>query len=553
VTAKRFERPLALFAFVIAAWLTPAISRSQNARVGSESGLDRLMQQNAVKDRGFPLAKDQKIDKVEEAAYKAFVAALKEERATKIRLGEDFAAKFPSSHYLPAIYGVLTTSYFATGDTDKMFAAGTKALQLDPKDVDVMAVLAVAIPRRVKPNSPEATERLQAAEIYAQRAIDIIPTLPKPAKMDDASFEKIKNNKLALAHSGLGLILIDRKKYDDARDELTQATELASTPDPVDYFLLGNADVEGSHFSEAVAAYEKCSSAGPVAEQCKAGVESAKHEAEMKNVLLAKGPRARADSWYPPDVDAGVPEVDAGAAACRMDEVLSETGKKIQDLVANVDKFTATETVEHQGVDPMGDLKSPEIRKFNYLVSIEQLKDGYLNVEEYRDGGSSPDQFPDHIATAGTPTLILIFHPNNAKNFEMKCEGLGQWQGHPAWQVRFEERTDRHPAISALVMSGRSFALRLRGRAWILADSYQVARLECDLLNEIPEVRLRLQHEDIEYRPVSFRDGKAEFWLPSSTRFYMDFRGHRFYRLHRFTDFQLFSVDVDQKLSNLKN
>ncbi len=126
----------------------------------------------------------------------------------------------------------------------------------------------------------------------------------------------------------------------------------------------------------------------------------------------------------------------------------------------------------------------------------------------------------------------------------MTCEGLGQWHEQPAWQVRFEERTDRHNPISDLVIGGRAFGLRLRGRAWILADSYQIARLESDLADQIPKIRLRLQHEDIEYRPVHFEDGKDELWLPSSTELYMDFRGHRFYRRHRFTDFRLFSVTV---------
>ena len=96
--------------------------------------------------------------------------------------------------------------------------------------------------------------------------------------------------------------------------------------------------------------------------------------------------------------------------------------------------------------------------------------------------------------------------------------------------------------MSVFVEGGRAYGLRLRGRAWILADSYQVARLESDLADEIPEVRLRLQHQDIEYRPVHFEEGKVEIWLPSTSELYMDFHGHRFYRRHRFADFQLFSV-----------
>jgi hypothetical protein len=50
---------------------------------------------------------------------------------------------------------------------------------------------------------------------------------------------------------------------------------------------------------------------------------------------------------------------------------------------------------------------------------------------------------------------------------------------------------------------------------------------------------------------VHFNEG-VEIWLPSTCDYYMDFRGHRFYRRHRFTDFQLFSVKVQQTLDDPK-
>ena len=279
--AKVFKWPLLLLGFTVAISLAPGISRAQNANIGTESGLDRAMQQNAVKHLDMP-GKTMKVNKVEEAAYKAFLAAQNGDPATRIQLGEDFAAKFPTSHYLPGIYGVLTSSYFATGDTDKMLTAGSKAIQLDPENVDVMALLAMAIPRRVKATTPDGAQRLQTAEAYAHRAIEIIPTMKKPATVDDAEFEKEKNDKLALAHSGLGLIGINHQKYDDAKAELTQAVQLASSPDPVDYYLLGNAEVQGSYYKDAVAAYEKCAASGPLMIPCKARAESAKHDAETK-------------------------------------------------------------------------------------------------------------------------------------------------------------------------------------------------------------------------------------------------------------------------------
>ena len=258
----------------------------------------------------------------------------------------------------------------------------------------------------------------------------------------------------------------------------------------------------------------------------------------------------KTDRWFPADIDRVIPPVASGAA-CPLTDVLSKAGMKIQELVDNVNKFTATEVVEHQSVDRSGQLRRAEIRNFTYLVSIVPTPNGNMNVEEFRDGGSNPDQFPEHIATVGTPTVVLIFHPKHVQNSRMTCEGLGRWNGQAAWQVRFEERIHNPSPISVVVTGGRAFGLRLRGRAWILVDSYQVARLETDLADEIPVIRLRLQHQDIEYRPVRFKEG-SEIWLPSTSDLYMDFLGHRFYRRHRFTDFQLFSVKLDQKVGDPK-
>jgi tetratricopeptide (TPR) repeat protein len=278
MTPNVFRRPASLVISVAAVFLAAGISSAQNASVGSESGLDRAMQQNVVKDVGIKPEKV-KVNKAEEAAYKAFVASQNADPSTRIQLGEDFATKFPSSHYLPGVYGVLTSSYFAIGNTDKMFTAGSRAIQLDPQNADVLSLLAMAIPRRVKPTTTDGVQQLQTAETYGHRAIEIIPTMAKPDAVDEAAFEKAKNDKLALAHSGLGLIDINNKKFEDARTELTQAVQLASAPDPVDYYLLGNADYQASYLNGAIAAYDKCAATGPLAGQCKSREEAVKKEA----------------------------------------------------------------------------------------------------------------------------------------------------------------------------------------------------------------------------------------------------------------------------------
>ena len=67
-------------------------------------------------------------------------------------------------------------------------------------------------------------------------------------------------------------------------------------------------------------------------------------------------------------------------------------------------------------------------------------------------------------------------------------------------------------------------------------------------MESIPKIRLRLDHERIEYRPVNSSTSRLRLWLPSSTELYIDFRGHRFYRKHSFTDLKIFSVEMQYQM-----
>jgi hypothetical protein len=261
--------------------------------------------------------------------------------------------------------------------------------------------------------------------------------------------------------------------------------------------------------------------------------------------------RSALDPWAPPDIDTMQPPITE-SANCSLLDVVSQAGVRVEELVHNLDRFSATEVIQHQPVNRSGKLKSPEIQKYNYVYSMKEASDGYMISEENRDMTKYPNGFPDHVATLGSPGLVLVFHPNYVGDFSMTCAGVGDWHGQPAWQIRFEELPDRPHRMSDLVMYGKSYDLRLRGIAWILKDSYQVAHLEFDLAEVIPKIHLRLDHQIIEYLPVSFPESDTTIWLPSSAELYMDFRGHRFYRRHTYTNFKLFSVMVQQQFGALR-
>ncbi len=104
-----------------------------------------------------------------------------------------------------------------------------------------------------------------------------------------------KNQTLAMAHGGLGLVYFRRGKYDDAIPEFEESTKVDPSPeaDPVTFYVLAIADEKTSHFDAAVAAFNKCAAsprqlAADVQERRRRGKEAGRHAVERTEV---------SDSW----------------------------------------------------------------------------------------------------------------------------------------------------------------------------------------------------------------------------------------------------------------
>ena len=197
-------------------------------------------------------------DHHEEAAYRSFQAVSPEDPKKRIDLGEAFLKKYPVSQYRPRVYSGLVAAYLETNQVQKMEEAGDQALTLNPNDVQVLAMLGQTIPRTIAANTPEPEKRLDKAEQYATRAIERTLAIKKPEGFTDEEFEKAKNQTLAIAHSGLGLVDFHRGKFPEAIAELEQSIKLDPRADPANYYVLGVAQHNSSHFREAAAAFRKC-------------------------------------------------------------------------------------------------------------------------------------------------------------------------------------------------------------------------------------------------------------------------------------------------------
>jgi hypothetical protein len=173
---------------------------------------------------------------------------------------------------------------------------------------------------------------------------------------------------------------------------------------------------------------------------------------------------------------------------------------------------------------------------------------GTILVEEYRDGSTDASEMPAHIGTLGSPAMALVFHPLLAGDFDFRCEGLGQWDGRQAWQVHFVQRADRPVQIRSYRVGGRLTPVELEGRVWIEPGSYQILRLESELVKPIPAIQLTHEHFTIDYKPMEFHSTGQHVWLPQVAELYVEVHGKRYYRRHSFSDFRLFNVDAAQNI-----
>jgi tetratricopeptide (TPR) repeat protein len=214
-----------------------------------------------------------KIDPREEAEYKAFFKLKPEELDRRMEAGDAFVQKYADGPFTEAVYSQLTTAAYQKQDFARMETYADHALALNPDDVTVLVFVGWVIPHSASP----APAQLDKAEKFERHALELLPTLAKPAGMSDAQLATAKSEYDLQAHSALGLVDYRRENFQGAATELNQATAGASRPDPADFYVLGVSLDRLDRFSDAASAFSRCA-AIPGAEQatCHEHAEAAK-------------------------------------------------------------------------------------------------------------------------------------------------------------------------------------------------------------------------------------------------------------------------------------
>ena len=278
----------------------------------------------------------------------------------------------------------------------------------------------------------------------------------------------------------------------------------------------------------------------------------------LANLPVPSVPRAElmpADErpWAPVDIDSREYPL-AQNADCREEEILPLAERRLKSQLKNFEKFTATEHIDHQEIDRLGRPGPVKSRDFSYIVFVNRYGADSFFLDEDRYSNGKDTSFPTSLATQGLNNLgVSILQPATRQDFVYTCEGLVGIRGKATWQIRFQEKKDSAHGIRDWRRNGTLYHVPLKGRIWISSASYDVLRIETDLLAPVQNLGLTRDHLLVDYGPIHFATSPITLWLPWSAEMHMEIRGHRYHHKHYLTDYMLFDVDTSNKIGKPKN
>lgn len=211
----------------------------------------------AAPPAGSPVAKQPQVKSQEEA--KAVMAILQaQDPDGRIKAANELVSKYNDSEFKPLALFFGAVSYQQKGDMDRMIVYAERVLQADPEHYQAMLMLAGAIAQRTREHDLDREEKLKAAEGYANKALEILKTAPRPnPNLTDDQWEMAKKEFGAQAHEAFALSAWARNQNDKAVEEFKTSLAMSSEPDPSTQVRLAAAYAKLGKYDDAISTLDK--------------------------------------------------------------------------------------------------------------------------------------------------------------------------------------------------------------------------------------------------------------------------------------------------------
>jgi hypothetical protein len=231
-------------------------------------------------------------------------------------------------------------------------------------------------------------------------------------------------------------------------------------------------------------------------------------------------------------------QLDTGSIVSRASEVIAQMAPRIPDLLAK----------ELVVINPRGDLSDRQFESYEYRIARREDPGHGSVLDEYRsDGVNSFSQ----MGSTGAATQWLLFYPRNLEESRYRYLGQQRINGHQTYLVAFAQlpsRTNNVMVINTDNSKGKSCSTLLQGLAWIDQSTFQIVRLQTDLLAPLTgdsinnDPPLLLSRRVLDFGKVNIPQRNLTLWLPKVTDITWQKGENRYEERHEYSDFRLFDV-----------
>ncbi|MGA3323328.1 MAG: hypothetical protein ABSF45_02560 [Terriglobia bacterium] len=233
-------------------------------------------------------------------------------------------------------------------------------------------------------------------------------------------------------------------------------------------------------------------------------------------------------------------------------QILKGVGATVAAFFDNFSNTTCTERVISKLDTPLTTSALHYDNTYNY-VALAQPGPLKCRLQEYRtDAKGEPVKLDakSGVLTFGFVTLAVHFHRDFQADSRFRYLGREEVEKQNTYVVAFAQRPEVARQTASIKFGDRAGIIFMQGVAWIDPLSFRILRLRTDI--EQPEVNVGLQKETIQvlYSEVSFTEDGKTLWLPREVYVTGQVGKLNFHNQHRYSDYRLFKVQVDQKHDN---
>lgn len=199
--------------------------------------------------------------------------------------------------------------------------------------------------------------------------------------------------------------------------------------------------------------------------------------------------------------------------------ILRRVGERVADFVQSFPNSTCTEVVRSDRVgERSGTLTRVFSDKFRYLL-VKSQQGGWNGFEEYRtDAQGHAVDFNrakvKSILTSRFALLVLYFDPHVQWACHYRYFGRQMLHGQETYVLGFAQNPDADVALAMYRDANGTAQIQVQGLAWIVTRTYDIVRLQTNLLAPPPHTNLRRETNLVDYARLSLAGGSAPLLLP---------------------------------------